>query len=295
MRRSIGFALLIALLPGLALAEEIRIENVGLTLIDKADVPALEAGALGELCVREGDVVQAGQPLAILDDREAQLQLSRARIDAEEAQHRAENDVPLRLAETAMQLAESNLHRAMDSLERFPKSVSDAELEQLRLAVQKAQLEIDLARREKVSAERLAKAAQNDVALAELKVALRAVSSPLEGIVNEIKRRPGEWLTPGETVVRVVNVNTLRAEGFVAEKQFSSAILHRPVRMVVNLPEGRTEEFPGRITFVSSEANPVNGSVRISAEIENRDLRLRPGQSGTLLIGDATSPPAEGP
>jgi RND family efflux transporter MFP subunit len=289
-----GKLLLFALLmwPAHAsLAEDVRIDNVGVTLIDKADVPVLEAGALRELSVQEGDRVSAGQRLARIDDDDAQLQLARARIAAEEAQHLAENDVPLRLAQKALELAQLDLQRALESIERFPKSVSASQLDRLKLTVEKAQLEIELARREQTSAANKAKAAQNEVALAQALLDRRSVASPLEGVVSEVKRRPGEWLTPGELLIRVVNVDRLRAEGFVTPEQLSSTLNGRKARLQVTFPGDRVEEFPGRVTFVSSEANPVNGSVRITAEIENRDLLLRPGQSGTLILDAAESAP----
>lgn len=272
-------------------ADEMRVENVGLTLIDKADVPVREAGALNEICVREGDAVQAGQKLAQLEDVDAQLQLSRARIAADEAQHLAENDVPLRLAQKALELAELDLRRAQESIERFPKSVSASQLDRLKLTVEKAQLEIELARREQTSAANKAKAAQNEVELALALLQRRSVLSPLEGVVNEIKGHPGEWLTPGEMLIRVVNVDRLRAEGFVVADQITGSLIGREARLQVKFPGERVEEFPGRVTYVSSEANPVNGSVRISAEIENRELLLRPGQSGTLILGAAETAP----
>lgn len=274
-----------------ARTDELRIENVGLTLIDKADLPVREAGALFELSVREGDHVRAGDRLAQIDDVDAQVQLARARIAAEEAQHLAENDVPLRLAEKALELAELDLRRAQESIERFPKSVSESQLDRLKLTVEKAQLEIELARREQTSAANKAKAAQKEVELAEAQLERRSVRSPLDGVVNEIKRHPGEWLTPGETLVRVVNVDRLRAEGFATAEQAARPLLGRVARWRVKSPGDEMLEFLGRVTFVSSEANPVNGSVRISAEIENREQLLRPGQSGTLILDPAEPAP----
>ena len=53
---------------------------------------------------------------------------------------------------------------------------------------------------------------------------------------------------------------------------------------VVNLPGRPQAEFEGEIVFVSPEVNPVNGEVRIWAEIENKDRLLRPGLQGTLAI-----------
>jgi macrolide-specific efflux system membrane fusion protein len=38
------------------------------------------------------------------------------------------------------------------------------------------------------------------------------------------------------------------------------------------------------VVFVSPEVDPVNGQVRIWAEIDNKSLVLRPGLQGALLI-----------
>jgi macrolide-specific efflux system membrane fusion protein len=40
----------------------------------------------------------------------------------------------------------------------------------------------------------------------------------------------------------------------------------------------------GALRFVSPEIDPVTHQVRVWAEIDNRQLRLRPGQQGQLLI-----------
>ena len=44
------------------------------------------------------------------------------------------------------------------------------------------------------------------------------------------------------------------------------------------------ETFRGRIGFVSPEIDPVTRQVRVWAEIDNTDNRLRPGAQGQLLI-----------
>ena len=49
--------------------------------------------------------------------------------------------------------------------------------------------------------------------------------------------------------------------------------------------ESKRDQFPGVLRFVSPEVSPVDGRVRIWAEIENPDLLLRPGVRGSLAIG----------
>ena len=50
-------------------------------------------------------------------------------------------------------------------------------------------------------------------------------------------------------------------------------------------PHAKVEEFTGKVVFVSPQLQPVTGQVRIWAEVENRDLQLRPGAHGMLTIG----------
>ncbi|MGC3967799.1 MAG: hypothetical protein QM775_10635 [Pirellulales bacterium] len=46
----------------------------------------------------------------------------------------------------------------------------------------------------------------------------------------------------------------------------------------------QSQEFFGRLSFVSPEVDPVNGEVRLFVEMANPDQLLRPGLRGTLTI-----------
>ncbi len=64
----------------------------------------------------------------------------------------------------------------------------------------------------------------------------------------------------------------------------------QPVKLTVRLGDEQME-YSGRIVLVSPEVDPVNGQVRVWAEIDNHDLRLRPGLHGSMTI--ATAEPEE--
>jgi macrolide-specific efflux system membrane fusion protein len=55
------------------------------------------------------------------------------------------------------------------------------------------------------------------------------------------------------------------------------------VELVVELA-GSAQKFVGRVAFVSPEVDPITGQVRVWAEIENRNGRLRTGQSAKMKI-----------
>ena len=57
-----------------------------------------------------------------------------------------------------------------------------------------------------------------------------------------------------------------------------------PVTLTVDLGGKRQTQFSGKLVFVSPEVDPVNGQVRVWAQIENRDLQLRPGLRASMSI-----------
>ena len=125
--------------------EPIRIDSVLLTPVEQVEVPAQEAGILSRVVIREGAMVEQSDLLAGLDDADAQLERSRAELELEEARRRAENDIKVRVAEKAAAVAAAELQRALDSQTRYPKSVSETEVDRLRLTAEHADLEVEQA------------------------------------------------------------------------------------------------------------------------------------------------------
>ena len=84
-----------------------------------------------------------------------------------------------------------------------------------------------------------------------------------------------------------MRINRLRAEGFLDARHLSAPLAGRRIKLVVDLPAGGKTTFDGELRFVSPEIDPVDGKMRLWAEVENDGLLLRPGLRGTLLIGDS--------
>ena len=64
-------------------ADEIKIANVLVKLLDQHDVPAREKGTIKELVVQEGSRVKTDDVLITIDDTEARYAEDRARVVAE--------------------------------------------------------------------------------------------------------------------------------------------------------------------------------------------------------------------
>ncbi len=272
-----------------AIGEEIRVESALLTLIEHADLPASESGPLVQREIVEGATVDIDAVLGKIDDHEAMLVLERAKTELRIAQAIVENDIKVRFARKSQEVALAELKRSQESIEKFPKSVSQTELDRLKLLADKAALEIEQAQVDHEQAKLSKLLKQNDVDRAELLLQRRKIKAPFPGMVVNWKKQRGEWVEAGTPVVRIIRLNRLRAEAFVSSKIPPADLLGRPVQLVIDLPGKSKSRFEGKLVFVDPEIDPVNNQMRIYAEIDNSDLQLRPGQSATMVIPLAKS------
>jgi RND family efflux transporter MFP subunit len=268
-------------------AEPLEVDSVVLRLMDEAEVPAQESGVLTAVVVREGQPVKRGDVLARVDDRVARMAQLAAELACDEARQKAENDVDIRFAKKSLEVAEAELRRSTDSIERFAKSVSQSQIDVERLTVEKSRLEGEQAVHEAALNALEAKRKENELAAAKLEVARRQIVAPIDGVVVQIFVRLGEWVEPGQKAMRIVNVEKLKAEGFVMADKSGAELLGRPVRLSLALADDANATFGGKVAFVSPEVDPIPGQVRVWAEIDNRDGRLRPGQPVKMFINSA--------
>jgi macrolide-specific efflux system membrane fusion protein len=278
-------------------AAPIEVDHALVTLIEQVDVPARDAGVLAAVEVREGQLVAAGELLAHLDDTQPQLVKKRAQIEMDIARTEAENDVDVRFAQKSSEVARAELRRASESQEKYSRSVSATEIDRLRLEAERAALQVEQAEHELKVARFTEQLKQNDVDFAAWGLEKLRTKSPVAGIVVEVNQHPGEWVEPGETMFRIVRIDRLRVEAFLDARQVVDGLVGRDVTLAVEFANRPRAEFTGKVVFVSPEVDPVNGQVRVWAEVENRGFALRPGLHGSLRIepagGDAPRPTRE--
>jgi macrolide-specific efflux system membrane fusion protein len=74
----------------------------------------------------------------------------------------------------------------------------------------------------------------------------------------------------------------LKAEGFIPATSATPDLESKPVKLT--LPWHEKQPFGGTIVFVSPEVDPITGQVRVWAQIDNRQGRLRPGEPASMVI-----------
>ncbi len=270
--------------PMLRAVEPIRVESVLLGLAEQADVPARDAGVIESITVREGDLVRKGDTVVQLDTAETRLDVERAQLELNIAQQEAKNEVDVRFARKSLEVAEAELQRALDSVKDYPKSVSETELDRLKLTAERARLEIEQAEHVLTIAEMTARLKQNAFKTAETKLARQTIRAPIDGMVVQLYRHCGEWVEPGQQVARILRMDRLRVEGFVTAGLLDQIETGSPVELVMEQGEQTPATIPGKLVYVNPEVDPINNQVRVWAEVENEGMRLKPGMRGQLLI-----------
>ncbi len=271
-------------------AESIEIPSL-IRLDEQVEVSAREAGIIAEMNVREGQSIKSGDPIARVDDTEAKSAEERAKFELEIANLKAANTVNVRFAQTTVEVARAELNRSKESNEKYKKSISETEMDRLRLIVENGQLEVERAQEELKVAAVTSRLKESEYRAAQLRVERHAVVAPLHGVVVQIKRHVGEWVEPGDTVARVLRLDRLRAEGFIKLPTRSERLLGSPVRLIIDQIPSKDQQFTGRVVFVDPEIDPVNAQVRIWAEVDNKDLQLQPGMRARMILDLSAAKP----
>lgn len=240
------------------------------------ELAAAEMGTLSEVQVREGDQVTAGQLLAKLDDR-----VLRASLAAAEAGMNAEGE--LQSAETQLRLKKVEQKKLQELFAR--NHASRQELDRINGEVDVAHARLQSVR-EDLEVRRL------EHARIQAQLQQREIRSTIDGVVVNVKKDRGEFVSPSDPVVaRVVQLDPLLIVFSVPNEKRSLVSSGQTVRMHM----GRTSsEVQGEVEFVSPTADASSGSFRVKVRMPNPDGRWHGGEKTILLLdGTSAQPPAQ--
>ncbi len=248
------------------------------TLDREALLAADRVGILDAIPPGEGDRVEAGQLVAKLKDEVAAAALA-------VAEETARADIEIRYAQKAADVAVIEYRKAQQANRETPGVITEVEAERLKLSAERAKLQTEKAVIDKRVAE-----LERDKAAAELKT--YRVVAPFDGVVTQVIKHEGEAVNQGDPILRIVNVDRVRVEGFVS---IADAARVRPgdaviVRLDLSslAPELRNRRFEGRVEFVDVVATLIKNEVRVWASVPNEDGLLRAGLTAEMEISPGT-------
>ncbi len=274
---------------------EIEAENCLVQYISKVTLAARSQGVLTELHFEEGDTVEMGQLLAVIDDTAAALALELKLAEEKEAVMNAANEVNLEDAINAEELASAESEAYKDL--RKEGAIPYWEMEKKRLEAKRAQLRIDLAVMQKKIAEVQMIARRSERQIAEFDLKQRQVKTPSTGFIEARQAQLGEWVQPGSPIATLIQMDRLRVEGDIDALSYRRMVRQgASVKVVIENdadPE-KAIKIDGKLGYVSMEID-LNNRHRVWVEIVNQPIKdeetgkvidwlIKPGMRASITI-----------
>lgn len=280
-----------------------NIEAVEVTVSSKL------AGEIKEILVDEGDEVKTGDVLFTIDHDLLDIQLRQAEAQAEQMQAQLnlllagprKEDVALgeeqvSLAEINLNQAETDKKRAMELLETnsIPKdqydiamTKYDQAMNQLRTAKENLERIRNIVRPEEIQSSKAAlKMSKVNIDLIKKNIDDCTIKSPVSGIVSKKLSEPGEYVTPGASVLNIADFQNVDLYIYVTEESLGKVKLGQKAEVKTDSYKDRT--YTGEVVFISPEAEftPKNIQTQeertklvfeVKVKIPNPDFSLKSG------------------
>tara|TARA_R110002049_G_scaffold4601_3_gene31780 strand:+ start:42351 stop:43256 length:906 start_codon:yes stop_codon:yes gene_type:complete len=273
---------------GAAVANEVPAENCVVKFIRQSSIPAEVEGKLTELLIEEGDDIQAGQVIAIIDDTQAKLALELKQAEEKEALLNATNEVNLKDARNSEALAEAEAESFKELHQQ--NAIPYYEYLKKRLEAVRATLRIELAEMQMQIAKVQYKAKENEREMTEHQLSKHQIKAEYGGYIETRNAQLGEWVQPGSPIATMVMLDRLRVEGVMDALRYRNRIYKgAPVDVLVynGSPDGKPVSLSGKIGFVSSEID-MRDRVRIWVDVDNRrdgeTWLIKPGMKADIVV-----------
>lgn len=124
--------------------------------------------------------------------------------------------------------------------------------------------------------------ARADVLAQQALIAKKQLRAPFTGRLGIRLVNVGQYLAPGSPIVRLEALDPLYADFSVPERHFARLAEGQPVEVRVRTYPG--EVFNGKIAALNPGVDSATRTVRVRAELSNRDGRMRPGMFAEVRL-----------
>ena len=223
-------------------------------------------GVLTQVLVKEGQWVKQGDLLATLDDRAIRANLDQARAQ---------------LGQTQAQLQVGNVNLKRYQLLSSDDGVSKQTLDQQQALVNQLQATI--------------KGNQAAIDNAAVQLSYTQIRSPVSGRVGIRNVDPGNLVRTSDTqsLFSVTQIDPIAVEFALPQQQLPvlqgllNSATPAEVETYLDADGERSLLAKGHLMLIDNQVSATTGTVRVKAELDNRDARLWPGQLVTVRLRTA--------
>ena len=236
-------------------------------------------GRIVEIPVRPGDMVKTGNVLVVLDSRELNARLDRARQVVLSARARRDQ------ARQGIKSEEAAFVRAKAALGRIKtyfksEAATKQQLEEAEAAFQQARAGLNRARESLREAESGVKQAEKGVLESRIVQEYTRIRSDADGQVVERLVEPGDMAFPGKPLMVLQTRGALRLEALLPEGMMDRVAMGDPLDVMISAVK---KTLKGRVSELTPSADPATRSFLVKVELP-RTQGLHPGMFGRILV-----------
>lgn len=276
-------------LPGYEVAARPLVQTVVATgrvaAVSRAQVGSQVTGVVVERRVREGDLVQPGDVLAVLraDDLEASVREAEAALAQLQQSTRPQAQATLREAKARLEQAGREARRRRDLFQR--QMITRETMEQATqaetiacIAVEQAQL----AARSFLAGNPSETAARARVASAKAQLAKTIIRAEVAGTLLTRNAEPGDLVQPGRVLFEIARAGDTEILVPLDEKNLGVLAIGQAAMCVADAHPARP--FPARVSFIAPSVDPQRGTVDIRLAVPPATAFLRQGMTVSVNV-----------
>ncbi len=243
--------------------------------------PKAFQGRLVQVLVDQNDFVTNGQLLAVLDDSEQrrQVEVAQATLNAAQATARQVRDDEAR-AQAVLKLAQIVFNRdaALFTNKIISASDYDTDVEQMRVA----ESGLAVAQSAIVAADRQQVVADKQLAYQRELLADTLIPAPFNGLVIKRNLDPGDVVTPGASILDLVDTNEIWVSAWVDETAMAPLAANQPARVVFRSEPAKS--YPGRVARLGRETDPETREFVVDVLVRELPANWTIGQRAEVYI-----------
>lgn len=225
-------------------------------------------GVVAQTHVRVGQRVKPRESLLRLAADVPELEVKRRELIAN-------NRAALESAQQRVNILKSMLSDA-EGLLKAGGVISQDEVRKLRLEWVVAQGDLAGAQAEHARQ-------QEELRLARAELDQYHLRAPMGGVITDFQPEVGEWVAPGDAIVRLVDASV--CEVHVKVSILAATVLKNEKAATVKIQDPRGDfVVDGKVSYVSPVADAASSLVDVRVRVANADGRIRPGSKATLDV-----------
>ncbi|MGE0820743.1 MAG: efflux RND transporter periplasmic adaptor subunit [Candidatus Binatia bacterium] len=262
-----------------------------LAAYDQATLSTKVPGRVARLTVDFGSVVEQGQILAQIEQRDYQLQVQQAEAALAQARVRLglppqgtsdhiepEQTATVRQAQALLEDAQQSRDRLASLVEKG--FIAKAEFESADAAYKVALSRLQDAKDEIHTRQAVLMQRRAELEIAKQRLADTVIRAPFDGGIQTRHASVGEYVAASAPVVTLVRMDPLRLRAEVPERSAYEVQAGQKIRVVV---DGDPNIYTGHVTRMGTTINEQNRMLMVEADVRNPGT-LRPGSFARVAI-----------